>query len=161
MLTRLKLSFKKIKLPLALLGLLAFSVHAHPPIHVKDGYARATFPMAESAALYFTLHNKSDTSVTLTHVSVDQKIAQDAQIHTTEMKNDMMRMHEMKEGIKVPPQESVSFEPGGYHVMLLGLKQGLSEGNSVPLSLYFENGEVLNITLPVQKNGENVHHHHH
>ena len=84
------LSFKL--LALFMFALSACSVQATPPISISDGYARATFPMAQSAALYFTLHNQSETPTKITGVAVSSDIASDAQIHTTEMNDDMMRM---------------------------------------------------------------------
>ena len=161
MLISLKSLLKTIKISSVILFFVAFGVHAERAVHIKEGYVRATFPMAESAAIYFTFHNMTDEPVTITRASVDGDIAQEAQIHTTEMKSDMMRMREVTEGVTVAPQKSFAFEPGGYHVMLLGLKQGLSEGQSITLSLYFDKGDALKVTLPVQKNGDNSHHHHH
>ncbi|MDO6568950.1 copper chaperone PCu(A)C [Alteromonas sp. 1_MG-2023] len=153
------LSFKL--LALFMFALTACSVQANHPVAVSDGYARATFPMAKSAALYFTLSNESDKPVTLIGVTVSSDVANDAQIHTTEMKDDMMRMREVKEGVTVSPSESVSFAPGGYHVMLLGLEKGLSEGNAVALTLTFDDAPDLSISLPVKGLDKEAGHRHH
>jgi len=146
---------------IALLAVLPWRVQAEHPIHIKDGYARATFPMATSAALYFTMHNSLEETVVLKRVEIDSEIAAEAQIHITEMQGDMMRMREVKEGITMGPDDRVSFAPGGYHVMLLGLKQGLAEGQSVSISLYFDNADMQAVTLPVKKVGERDKEHHH
>lgn len=154
------LSFKLLSM--LIFALTACSVQTSHPVSVSDGYARATFAMAKTAALYFTMRNESETPVTLTGVSVSTDIANEAQIHTTEMANDMMRMREITEGIIVTPGETVSFAPGGFHVMLLGLENGLSEGNTVVLTLMFENAPDLSVTLPVKGlNKEAGHQHHH
>ena len=153
-------------LPLKLLALFMFalsacSVQATHPISISDGYARATFPMAQSAALYFTLHNESETPTKITGVSVSSDIASDAQIHTTEMNDDMMRMREVKEGIVIAPNDSLSFAPGGYHVMLLGLEKGLAEGSSVSLTLSFDNAADYTAELPVKGMDKDAGHQHH
>ena len=149
-------------LSLFMFALTACSVQATHPISVKDGFARATFPMAQSAALYLTLSNEGEAPVKLTGVTVSADIASDAQIHTTEMDNDMMRMREVKEGIVIAPGESLSFAPGGYHVMLLGLEKGLVEGTSVSLTLSFDSATDYAVELPVKGiDKEAAHQHHH
>lgn len=130
-------------------------------IMVMDGYARATFAMAKTGAVYFMLHNQSDADMTLTSVDVDTAIADEAQIHTTEMQGDMMKMREMKEGVTIPANDMVSFESGGYHVMLLGLKKGLEEGSEVSLTLTFDKQTTVHVVLPVKKDENQGHHHHH
>ncbi len=129
-------------------------------VMVMNGYARATFPMAKTAAVYFTLHNHSQESVTLTSVDVPSSIAEQAQIHTTEMQGDLMKMRELKEGVVVEGGEMVTFESGGYHIMLLGLVKGLEEGDDVALTLAFGSQSSLNVVLPVQKGKTTSHHHH-
>ena len=130
-------------------------------IMVMDGYARATFAMAKTGAVYFTLHNQNNEPVTLTAVSVDSAVASDAQIHTTEMQDDVMKMREMTEGVNVDGNDMVSFKPGGYHIMLLGLSKGLEEGSNVALTLTFDKQRELHVTLPVKKDENAGHHHHH
>ena len=130
-------------------------------IMVMNGYARATFAMAKTGAVYFMLHNQNDVDVSLTSVEVDAAIADEAQIHTTEMQGDMMRMREMKEGVTIPANGMVSFESGGYHVMLLGLKKGLEEGSEVGLTLTFDEQTTMHVVLPVKKDENQGHHHHH
>jgi len=118
--------------------------------------------MAQSAALYFTLHNGSETPAKITGVTVSVDIASDAQIHTTEMSDDIMRMREVKEGLVIAPNESLFFAPGGYHVMLLGLEKGLVEGSTVSLTLSFDNAADYTVELPVKgMNKEAGHQHHH
>ena len=137
----------------------------HQTIMVMDGYARATFALAKTGAVYFTLHNSSTSPVTLSGVDVDNSVADEAQIHTTVMQDEMMQMREVSEGVVITPNEKVLFKPGGYHVMLLGLSKGLEEGSEVPLTLHFKEGEAmeieLEVVLPVKKEGEANHHHHH
>ena len=51
----------------------------------------------------------------------------------------------------IEANSSTSLQPGGYHVMFLGLKSDLAEGQSVDLTLYFDNGEQIKVKTPVQK----------
>ncbi|WP_394223106.1 copper chaperone PCu(A)C [Alteromonas gracilis] len=154
------------------LGLSAFpQAYAHQHKHheaneqadvmVMNAYARATFAMAKTGAVYFTLHNQSDSDKTLTSVSVSQDIASEAQIHTTEMEGDVMKMRELTDGVAITAGEMVSFESGGYHVMLLGLAKGLEEGSEFTLTLSFDDNSQLKVRLPVKKDQAKSHHHHH
>jgi hypothetical protein len=59
------------------------------------------------------------------------------------MPDAMMGMRELEDGLELPGGEEVSLEPGGYHIMLLELKQPIAEGDTIPVTLEFENaGEV-------------------
>ena len=131
------------------------------PVVLKDGYARATFPMAKTAAVYFTLHNHGEDDLQLSGVTVDAKVADEAQIHTTKMEGDVMRMRHLTDGVTIGAHEHVTFTSGGYHVMLLGLKNGLSEGGEVQLTLHFDGQETLHTVLPVKADTQAVHKHGH
>lgn len=142
--------------------LLACAPQSQQELTVTDGYVRATFPMAKTAAAYFTIHNPSDSPVVVTHVSVDASVANDAQIHTTEMQNDMMQMRHLPDGVTIAPDSQVAFTPGSYHIMLLGLTEGLIEGREVTLTLHIQGQPSMVVTLPVKKQaGQEEHQHHH
>lgn len=143
------------------LSLLILNAKAYAAtVAVDDLYARATFPMAATAAVYFTVTNTSATPVTLVGVSTTPDIAGDAQLHTTDMQDGMMKMRHMKEGVTIQPGAKLTLAPGGYHVMLLGLKQGLSPGMSVPLTLHFGDDSSISLNAPVKKLEEQTHQHH-
>jgi copper(I)-binding protein len=140
--------------------LLGCAPQSKTDITVSDGYVRATFPMAKTAAVYFTIHNASGDDATLARVSVDSTVAREAQIHTTEMQNDMMQMRQIKDGVTINAHDIVEFMPGSYHVMLIGLARGLEAGEEVKLTLHLEQHDPIALTLPVKtSNGEGSHHH--
>jgi len=173
----MSLFFKTLKPFILATGLLSLglsavsSAYAHQHKHheaneqanvmVMNAYARATFAMAKTGAVYFTLHNHGDSDKTLTSVSVSEDVASEAQIHTTEMDGDVMKMRELTDGVTVKAGEMVSFESGGYHVMLLGLAKGLEEGSEFSLTLSFDDSSQLEVLLPVKKDGTKGHHQHH
>lgn len=140
---------------------LASAAAGAAPFEVENAHAKASFPMAQTGAVYFTLRNTSETPRTLIGVSVDETVAADAQLHTTELKNDMMRMREVTEGMTVAAGGTESLKPGGYHVMLLGLKQALTEGESFPLTLTFNNGDTLSIVVLVRSMDSDEQQHQH
>lgn len=137
-------------------------VSAHTQgMHISNVYARATFPMAATGAVYLSLMNHHNEAVTLVAIEVDSSVAQEAQIHTTVMDGDIMRMREVVEGVEVGPHGTAQFTPGGLHVMLMGLTKGLNDGESFELTLTFESHEPVTITVPVKKDSQGSTHHHH
>jgi copper(I)-binding protein len=72
------------------------------------------------------------------------------ELHTHTMEGGMMRMRQV-EKIDLPAGKDVSLKPGGLHVMLIGLKQNLTPGENVPLTLKFADGSELTLDAPVRK----------
>ena len=52
--------------------------------------------------------------------------------------------------VDLPAGKTVKLEPGGYHLMLVDLKQGLKAGDSVPLTLTFESNDKTRQTLEIK-----------
>ncbi|MFO7584535.1 MAG: copper chaperone PCu(A)C [Anaerolineales bacterium] len=76
-------------------------------------------------------------------LSAASDAAEDVQIHQTTMSGGVMSMSEVF-GVEIPAGGQAELKPGGYHVMLIGLKQELNAGQIVTLRLVFQNaGEVV------------------
>lgn len=76
-------------------------------------------------------------------LSASAEVAEDVQIHQTTMSNGVMSMAEVY-GVEIPANGQAELKPGGYHVMLIGLKQELKDGETISLRLNFQNaGEVV------------------
>ena len=67
--------------------------------------------------------------------------------------NGVMQMRQLADGLPVPAGGSVVLKPGGYHVMLIGLKKPLAAGESIPLTLTFEKAGNISVTVPVRAMG--------
>lgn len=154
----------RLPFPLCLFGwlLLGVSTSSFADVHVSNSWARATFPMAKTGAVYLTLSNQTNSQLHLLSVKTTSNIAEDVQIHTTEMTDGMMRMRQREDGIVITPHSQHEFVPGGDHIMLIGLTQGLEEGCQVPLTLVFADGSEREISVEVkhQDNGTGSKHHH-
>lgn len=88
---------------------------------------------------YMSISNNGSEDVTLTFVSADG-IGM-TQIHETSVdENDMASMQEMEDGILIPAGETVDLIPGGLHFMLMGIETDLFEGETVSITLEFDNG---------------------
>jgi copper(I)-binding protein len=66
------------------------------------------------------------------------------------MEDGVAKMREVEGGIPVPAGESVTLEPGGLHVMLMGLSKPLAEGETAPLTLRFESGAEIAVDAPIR-----------
>jgi copper(I)-binding protein len=119
-------------------------------VTVEDAWARATFALAKTGAVYLKLNNQSKHDITLLSVKVDSSIAFDAQLHETLMDDGMMQMREAEHGFEIPAGESLSFQPGGKHIMLMGLEKALNTGDKFVLSLVFENNKVMRVPIEVK-----------
>ena len=115
---------------------------------VEDAYVRATPPHTANSAAFMQIHNNTDTSRKLIAASSD--VSDRVELHSHIMSDGMMKMRQV-EAIEVNANESAILRPGSFHVMFLGLKSPLSEGESVKINLYFDNGDEIVVNAPIKK----------
>jgi copper(I)-binding protein len=97
---------------------------------------------------FLTIANAGKTPVTLK--GAQSPAAGKIEIHQSAMADGVMTMRRQDAGVVIPPGGEVAFAPGGYHFMLLGLKQAQGPGQKVPVTLLFNKGRKLKIDLAVQ-----------
>jgi len=139
--------------------LAAFALSAQAEVMVMDGYVRAMPPSVPNSAAYFTLMNHGPATKL---VSVSTPAAAEAQLHTLITEGELVKMRRL-DSLELPEHATISLGETGNHVMLLGLKAPLQEGQEVPLTLTFADGQSLDIRLPVAKQAAEAgsHQHHH
>ena len=121
---------------------------AHDGIHAEDAYARIASEGAKSVAIFLTLTNHSTDDDRL--LSVTSDAADRAELHTHTLDaNGVMHMGEVTKGFPIAGQQTHMLDRGGDHIMLLGLKQGVKQGDKVTLTLIFQRGEKLVVEVPV------------
>ena len=120
---------------LALAAGALFSSAALAQVSVTDVWARATVAQQKTAGVFMNVRSGSPARL----VGVKSPVAASAEVHEMKMQGQTMSMHQV-DGVALPAGQEVRFDPGGYHVMLFGLKQQLKQGDSVPLTLVVENG---------------------
>jgi len=140
------------------LGLIAFmafmflvscaSYAAETSIKVTDVWSKATPNGAKTAVVYMTIENSGATADRL--ISVDTSLADKAQVHMMMMDGSSMEMRDMGENLSIPAQSKVELSPNGYHVMLMGLKQALTNGSHFNLSLHFAKAGTINVVSEVK-----------
>lgn len=133
-------------------------VHAQTPdaksIVVDHPWARATPAGATTGATYGTLINNGSSADRL--LSATTPVADKVQFHSVSEEGGVSRMREMHT-VEVAPGAKVTFSPGGMHIMLVGLKQPLKEGQSFPLTFSFEKAGKVDVTVSVAKVGAMQH----
>lgn len=142
-----------LRLFVLICGLISSVIYAD--VTITNATVRLLPPGVPNTAAYFSIHNQTQTSQVLIGASAD--FATKAEIHNHIMVGDMMRMQQQSE-VVIHPGESVHFAPGGLHIMLFGLKQPLSEGLSVTISLQTQKGESIAITANVARPSAHSHH---
>lgn len=117
-------------------------------ISIEAPYIRAMPPGQAVTAMFLTLQNNSDTDRFLVAATGDisEKIELHEHIHAD---GGMMKMREVPE-IAIPKHEQTALKPGGYHIMLIGLKKDLQVGEKVSFDLQFKDGSQTSITAEVK-----------
>ena len=118
-------------------------------IEISHPWSRAA-PVGVTGAGYLTLTNKGATADRLLSARAD--IARAVEIHTASLEGGVMRMRPV-EAIEIAAGAEVALAPGGFHIMLIGLKQPLVQGNRVPLTLVFEKAGEVQVELAVEAAG--------
>lgn len=121
---------------------------ASKSIVVSDAWARATPSGAPTAAAYLTITNKGPAPDRL--LGGETSAARTLQIHEMSMANGVMHMAEVKGGAAIAPGASLKLQPGGWHLMLIGLKAPLVAGQTVAVTLRFEKAGTVSLVLPVK-----------
>lgn len=133
---------------------------AHAEVRVSDAWARATVPGQQVGAVFLTLNSSKAARL----LQARCECAKTVQVHLTQDINGVASMREQKT-VELPAGKPLHFQPGGLHIMLLGLKAPLQAGQHITLQLSVEeNGKrsqlpVLAEVRPVVAVGHEHHHH--
>jgi hypothetical protein len=125
--------------------IVALGTAAHAQVTVRDAWVRGTVPAQKSTGAFMTLTSGEDARV----VAIASPIARQAEIHESSMHGGVMHMHGV-EALELPAGKAVELKPGGFHVMLMGLKGPVREGDTVPLTLTIEGRDRKRTTLEVK-----------
>ena len=118
------------------------------PLKIEHVWARPSIADIANGSVYMMLSNGGDAADRLLAVRTD--VASDVMLHESRMEGNVIKMVPLEKGVEVPAHGSAELKPLGMHVMLMGLRQPLKEGDTFPLTLVFEKqGEVpikVNVT---------------
>ncbi len=102
-----------------------------------------------NSAVYFTIENPGQEADRLLGAQCDA--AQMVQVHMTVMEADGTSKMMHQEAVDIPAGESISFEPGGLHIMLMNLTEDLQPGQVLPVTLEFENAGAVEVMASVRE----------
>ena len=117
---------------------------------VTDAWVRGTVPQQKATGLFAQITSAQGGRL----VSARSPVAGLVEIHEMSMDGDVMKMRALPGGLDLPAGKAVALKPGGYHLMLLDLKQPLKAGDTVSVTLVFEGAdkkrETVEIKAPVK-----------
>ena len=105
-------------------------------IETGGGWIRATAPGQDQAGADLSITSKQSATL----IGASSPACKEVQLHTMTMEGGMMRMREVK-SIELPAGKQVNLRDSGYHLMMIGLKAPLKEGEMVPFTLNIRVGK--------------------
>ena len=133
------------KLISALLAALALSSHAFADVIAEGAWVRGTVAKQTATGAFMTLKTAKATQL----ISAASPVAEVVEVHEMVMDGNMMKMRALAK-LDIPANTPVELKPGSYHIMLMGLKKPLVDGEKVPLTLNFENAAKQKEKLELQ-----------
>ena len=133
------------KLFIASLIALTATAWAQTTVKVDDAWVRGTVATQKATGAFMRLTPSANARL----VAAQSPVAGVVEIHEMAMENDVMKMRQVS-GLDLTAGRTLELKPGGYHVMLMDLKQPLKGGDSVPLTLVFEDGAKKRFTQEIQ-----------
>lgn len=112
---------------------------------VKDPWVRATVPQQKATGAFMQLSSTAGGKL----VAAASPVAGTVEIHEMRMEGDVMRMAAIP-GLALPAGKAVELRPGGYHIMLMDLRQQMKAGESVPITLTVETAAGQRETVQLQ-----------
>jgi hypothetical protein len=121
---------------------------------VKDAWVRGTVPQQKATGMFAQITSPAGGKL----VSASSPVAGVVEVHEMVMDGNVMKMRAVAGGLELPAGKTVELKPGGYHVMLMELKQTLAAGDTVPVTLVVEGKdgkkETVEVKAPVKALGE-------
>ena len=131
------------RITLAALIFAAFPVMAQ--VTVKDPWVRATVSAQKATGAFMQITSAQDARL----VEAKSPVAGVVEVHEMVMEKDVMKMRAIK-GLDLPAGKTVELKPGGYHVMLMDLKEQMKEGATVPVTLVIEGKDKKRSTVEIK-----------
>ncbi|MTI42699.1 hypothetical protein JM93_02910 [Roseibium hamelinense] len=123
----------------------------HGDLIIENTWTRATPPRAKAGGGFITITNNGSKEDRL--VAATSPVSPRVELHEMAVNDGVMQMRELADGITIPAGETISLEPGGLHIMFMGIGEGFKQGSQVPVTLSFEHGGDIEVNLSVAKIG--------
>ena len=132
---------------LIIAGLLAITATAwaQTTVKVEDAWVRGTVATQKATGAFMRLTPSTNARL----VEANSPVAGVVEIHEMVLEKDFMKMRQIP-GLDLAAGRTMELKPGGYHVMLMDLKQALKGGEQVPITLVFEDDAKKRFTLDIK-----------
>ena len=117
-------------------------------LSVQDPYVRLVPPGIQTTGGFMLIRNSGTADRRL--VRAESPAAKIVELHNHINENGVMKMRQVS-GIDVKAGGHAELKPGSFHIMLIDLKQPLKEGESIPITLGFDDGSSIRLDAPVRK----------
>ena len=118
---------------------------------ISQAWSRATPGGAKVGGGFLTIENKGTAPDRLIGGTSD--VASKVEVHEMSMNNGVMTMRPLEKGLTIDPGRTVKLAPGGYHLMLMNLKNPLKQGDKLAIGLEFEKAGKVQVSFDVQAVG--------
>lgn len=129
----------------ALLLTLSASAWAQTAVKIEDAWVRGTVAQQKATGAFMRLTPSQNARL----VAASSPVAGVVEIHEMALQNDIMKMRQIP-GLDLAAGRTMELKPGGYHVMLMDLKQPMKGGDTVPLTLVFEDAAGKRFSQDIQ-----------
>lgn len=130
---------------------------AVPRIEIKDAWVREVPPSSSTTAVYMTIENRGEEDDRL--IAVDSTASNFAELHMVSIDEKSVAKMKRVDAIDIPGGKSVMLKPGGYHIMLIELKNPLKKGDKIELDLRFQKYGAVRIRAEVREGPDHKEHH--
>jgi copper(I)-binding protein len=139
---------------IAAFALATVALAAHSQTIVKEAWVRGTVPQQQASGAFMQITSAQGGRL----VAVSTPVAGVAEVHEMKMADGGVMKMAAVPALELPAGKTIELQPGGYHIMLMGLKQQLKAGDKVPLTLTIEGKdgkkETLQVAAPVKALGQ-------
>lgn len=97
--------------------------------------------------IYLAIENTGGADKLL---KVQTDVAQMSSVHETKNENGMVEMNEMKDGLAIPANSTVTLEPAGLHIMMMEMQRELKAGDTFDVVLSFQSAGDITTTVTVR-----------
>lgn len=132
----------------AAIACVTFTTSAFADIAVKDAYARSAGKMAKAGAAFMMIENHGDIADRLIDARSDVSVKVELHTHIDQGEG-VVKMTHVPEGFPIPAHGSIHLKRGAEHVMFMGLKGPMNQGDMVDVTLVFEQAGEIQVSIPV------------
>ena len=130
---------------------------------LSDFWIKKVIPNNNITAGYVKIENKNEKSERL--ISVEADFSKRIELHDMYVKNNIMIMKHLEEGVLIKSKSQLDFKPGSLHIMFIDLTKSLKKTKLQKVKFNFKNAGSIVVNMPImdkrKKSNEKKKHHHH